>query len=108
MKEIFRHQELIYMKQYADVLEQAGVPTMIRNDLTMSCLSEIPIPEFFPNLCVNEEDAERAVEILNAHTDKMAEGADQEIVCEACGEVSPGNFDLCFACQKPLKPAKPC
>lgn len=108
MKEIFRHKELIYVKQYADVLEDAGVPTMVRNDLAMSGLSEIPIPEFYPNLCVNEEDAVRARETLNEHVDKMAAGAEVELTCSSCGEVNPGNFDVCFSCQEPLNPSVPC
>ena len=108
MKEIFRHRELIYVKQYADILEEAGVPTMIRNDLAMSGLTEIPIPEFYPNLCVNEEDAVKAVEILNSHADRMSEGAEEEVACAACGEVNPGNFDVCYSCQEPMNPAESC
>jgi len=108
MKELYRHRELINVKQYADVLEGAGIHTMIRNDLAMSGLSEIPIPEFYPNLCVNEEDAVRAREILNAHVDLMSKGSELETVCSSCGEVNPGNFEICFNCQEPLNQSLPC
>ncbi|MDB4570554.1 hypothetical protein N9Z95_05965 [Akkermansiaceae bacterium] len=51
MKEIYRHHEMINVANFRDVLLRAEIPCIIRNEtLAMSGITEIPIPEFFPNL----------------------------------------------------------
>ena len=73
---------------------------MIRNEhTTTSGVTEIPIPDLYPNLCViYDEDYQRAWEILNIAIKENAENMNKEITCSSCGEVNPGNFEICFAC----------
>ena len=53
MKELYRHKEHSTVAYYKSILESEGIPTMLRNEhTTMAGLSEIPIPEFYPNICV--------------------------------------------------------
>lgn len=104
MKELFRERELIKVSFYQQLLEAEGIATMIRNEhLTMSGLTEIPIPEFFPALCVlNDDDYEAAMEIIRTHLAADKEAADTESPCPSCGESNPDNFDICWSCEKPL------
>ena len=110
MKEIYRHHEMINVANFRDILLDAEIPCIIRNEsLAMSGITEIPIPEFFPNLCVmNDEDEDRALQLLKDHQARMSAGSDLERTCPACQEINPGNFDICFACQEPLTEIKPC
>ncbi len=89
---------------YRQILEAEGIAVMYRNEhLTMSGLSEIPIPEFYPNLCVmNDEDYSRAREILQKVIHEDGQNSDKEVKCPSCGEMNPGNFDFCFACEGAL------
>jgi hypothetical protein len=100
MKELFREQDITCVTYYKAVLEDSGIPTMIRNEyLTASGLTEIPIPEFFPALCVlNDEDCVQAVTIIREHLFENEKNADTEIACITCGETNPGNFDICWSC----------
>lgn len=104
MKELFREKDFTRVAYYQSLLEAEGIPTMIRNQhLAMSGLTEIPIPEFFPALCVmREEDYERAMEIIRTAFVENAKGVDEEKVCKACGETCPGNFDVCWSCGSEL------
>ena len=107
MKEIFRHRELHRVTRYLDILEDAGIETLLRNE-NLS-VTDAPIPEFFPNLCVlNDEEYPKAVKILGENDEEMAKGANMEVKCSSCGELNPGNFDVCFSCQKPLTQTKLC
>ena len=85
-------------------MEAEGIPTLIRNQhLTCAGLTEIPIPEFFPALCVmNDEDYEKAVQIIRSHLTAESPDADVEVPCPACGETNPGNFAQCWSCGAPL------
>ena len=100
MKELFREQDITRVSYYKAVLEDCGIPTMIRNEhLTMSGLSEIPIPEFFPALCVlNDDDYVEAVAIIREQLTAIQCNAESEITCGSCGETNPGNFEICWSC----------
>lgn len=104
MKELFRERDFTKVGYFQSVLEAEGIATIVRNKhLTMSGLSEIPIPEFFPALCVMEDiDYERAMEILRRRITENAKNAEIEVLCPACGETNPGNFDMCWACGSEL------
>ena len=107
MRELFREQDITRVSYYKAVLEGYGIPTMIRNEyLTGSGLSDIPIPEFFPALCVmQDEDYVQAVKIIREHLTANQKDADIEIVCVSCGETNPGNFDICWSCGNPVSGA---
>lgn len=100
MKELFREQDFTRVAFFQNVLEAKGIPTFIRNQhLTGSGLTEIPIPEFFPALCVmRDDDYESAVEIIRAHLVEDPAEVGIEVQCPACGEINPGNFAQCWMC----------
>lgn len=104
MKELFREQDITRVSYYRTVLEENGIPTMIRNEhLTVAGLTEIPIPEFFPALCVlNDEDYPQAVAIIREQLTANQRNADTEIACISCGEANPGNFEICWSCGNPV------
>lgn len=107
MREIFRHSELHRVTRYRDILEGAGISTLVRNEALS--VNEAPIPEFYPNLCVlNDEEFSRASQMLKEHDERMAVGAETELACPSCGEMNPGNFDSCFNCQEPMNSSTPC
>lgn len=104
MKELFREQDITRVSYFRNVLEEAGIPTLIRNEnLTNSGLSEIPIPEFFPALCVmNDDDYIPAVELIRSHLVADDASAAVDVPCPGCGEINPGNFELCWNCGAPI------
>ena len=100
MNELFRERDFTKVGYFHSVLEDEGIATIVRNKhLTMSGLTEIPIPEFFPALCVMDDgDYPRAMEIIRKRIIDNAVNADIEVKCPACGEMNPGNFDVCWSC----------
>lgn len=100
MKEIFREADFTRIGYCQSVLESAGIPTHVRNQDLVGIMTEVPIPEFFPALCVvNEGDYERAIMVLSDHFEKDKRRAeDGDVQCGKCGEESPGNFDACWNC----------
>jgi hypothetical protein len=100
MKELFREQDFTRVAFFQGLVEAEGIPTLIRNQhLTGSGLTEIPIPEFFPALCVlHDDDYVRAVQIIRKHLVEQNTEPQTEIPCPACGEINPGNFETCWSC----------
>ena len=104
MKELYRHKDHSTVAYYKSILESEGIAMMLRNEhTTMAGLSEIPIPEFFPNICVmNDEDYPRAWKILKQTMESNSKNSEIDVTCAACGEINPGNFDMCFSCGEVL------
>lgn len=104
MKELFRERDFTLIGYYQSVLESEGIPTFIRNQNAVTMMgTELPIPEFFPTLCVvNDEDYDTAMAIIkNRYTAESESGGAEEWTCEACNETNPGNFDICWSCESP-------
>ncbi|MEP2774816.1 MAG: DUF2007 domain-containing protein [Luteolibacter sp.] len=105
MKELFRERDITKVTFYQSLLEAAGIPTFIKNE-NLSTTEGVSIPDFFPALCVlNDEDFGAAGVLIKKHLEETEELYGTEIICTKCGEVSPGNFGSCWNCQAPLSPA---
>ena len=104
MKEIFRDINLTTVRYYKSLLEDEGIPAILRNEYaSTSGITGIPIPEFYPNICiVNEEDYPAALEILNHALHSNENNIEVEVTCPDCGEPNPGNFEICYLCNKLL------
>lgn len=105
MKEVFRHHEYIRVSHFRDLVEAAGIPTMLRNEHLVHGVVEIPITEFYPNLCVmNDDDYEAAWTIIRDALEAEKVHPGEDVKCPQCGEPNPGNFAECFSCQSALNP----
>ena len=109
MKEVFRHNEFIRVSMFRDLVEAAGIPTMLRNEHLVHGVVEIPITEFYPNLCVmNDEDYPAAWEIIHEVLESEKEAVGEDVICAKCGESNPSNFGECFSCQTALSHTTSC
>ena len=91
---------------YRNNLEAAGIATLIRNEhLVGAGMTEVPIPEFFPTLCVtNVEEYTKALKIMKQQATANETSTDLQTACPSCGGINPGNFDSCWSCEGLLKP----
>ncbi|RBP46263.1 putative signal transducing protein [Roseimicrobium gellanilyticum] len=105
MKELFRERDFTRVGLYRNMLETEGIPAVVLNENVETMTTMVPIPDFFPALCVvNDEDYERAVEVLEQNSVTDARLGQQQRVCPACQERSPGNFETCWSCGADLLP----
>jgi hypothetical protein len=101
MKELFRERDPALVGMYQSLLESAGIATHVRNRDLVVMVTEVPIPEFFPALCVvNDGDYDRALEILRAQRDASGPGERKATVegvpYETRGIMLSGVALLCF------------
>lgn len=97
MREVFVNQDHARVGFYKSVLEEAGIPNFVRNELGNN-ITELPSPIFFPALCVvRDEDYEEAMRILGEiYYGQPSQTADWR--CSKCTEEVPGTFDSCWQC----------
>ncbi len=83
------------------MLSVAGIEVRIFNEHLQGGLGELPFSEVYPELWLEDEaDAARARRILADYERPAFSRANQH--CRSCGEESPGAFEICWCCGKPL------
>ena len=97
MREVFYNQDHARVGFYKSVLEEAGIPNFVRNELANN-ITDMPSPLFFPVLCVvHDEDYDEAMRILGEiYYQQPTQRAEWR--CQKCGEELPGTFDSCWQC----------
>ena len=85
----------------ADRLNQAGIRAHVFNQHASSIVGDVPPDVAQPQVWLEREcDRERADVVLRSI--EADAGAAPPQRCAACGEESPGNFDLCWNCGRSL------
>jgi len=98
MRKIFVSHNLVEVESLKDLLEQAGIPSWIKNQRGSSLAGEVPFAEVFPELWIlNEADYDAAREFVEDwHTATPAASTDWS--CPGCGELHKKDFTACWNC----------
>lgn len=101
MIEIYTHQDYTRVGFMKSILDHAGIPCFIQNQHTNTIMSGIPVPLFYPKLCILDEtdfdEANRLV--LEAQGQLSTNGFVEAWQCHRCGEWVPGEFGSCWNCE---------
>ena len=105
LHEVYRDWDSAKVGLFNGLLQEAGIRTMLRN-WSGSNITEIPIPEFYPNICAfNEADAAHARQIISDYLHADTTGL-KNWICPNCGEEIDGGFSVCWSCQTPVEEAE--
>ena len=97
MKRIYSAPVLAMVENVKNVLELNGVKSTITNQYLSAGVGELPPIESWPQLWVEEEDAERASEIIRS-TGKDLNESEEVWVCPKCNEEVEEQFTECWNC----------
>ncbi len=82
-------------------LTHAGIEARVLNEHAQGGLGDIPFTHAYPEIWIMEEaDEARAREILTEF--ERAPSSPDTARCEACGEMNPQGFEICWRCGKPI------
>ena len=80
------------------LLDEAGIPSMIRNEHLAMALGELAPGDCSPQIWIlNDEDYARAKEIVDDLRTSNVKTA-QPWICSDCGEAIEGQFTSCWNC----------
>jgi hypothetical protein len=104
MFEVYQAKDLIEAELLLQRLRDRGIPSALRNGFLQGLLGELPL-SVRPTVCVLE-DRDQSAAMLCVREMEAALRAPElpELVCPACGDVSPGNFEECWKCRTELCP----
>lgn len=85
----------------ADRLNQLGIRAHVFNQHASSIVGDLPPDVAQPQVWIEREcDEQRALRVVAEFENAVPSAPD--VVCPACGETSPGTFDLCWNCGSSL------
>jgi hypothetical protein len=100
---VYRAGSLMEAQLVLDALNAGGVRATVRNEHVASLVGEIPQSAAWPEVWLSRaSDWDVAVAIVRKYEERRDTDNDTEVVCSACGEHSPSNFELCWRCRAPL------
>ena len=97
MKRIYTAANLADAHLVRDLLQQAGIATHLFNEYAMAALGEVPMGSAYPQLWITQLHQERHARAVIADYEKRSPQTSVKH-CFACGEISPGEFELCWNC----------
>jgi hypothetical protein len=88
-----------------DLLKESLIRAEIRNENLVGLAGLLPEAATLPTIWVEHEDNwERARAIVDEFEARRLEPPPPDILCPACRETNPGNFELCWKCRAELPP----
>lgn len=82
------------------MLDDAGIPSFIKNEFIQGASGEIPPHEALPEVwLINPDDTHLAEQMLEQVEKDLAAIGDEEWVCPTCKELNEGEFVICWQCQ---------
>lgn len=86
-----------------EMLEQEGIPCVVRNRALSMTAGEVPPIETWPSLwVVDDAQVPQAQQLIAAVMND--EGAGEPWTCPQCGEEVDGHFAACWRCARPDLP----
>lgn len=98
MIKVFVSPSLVEVESLQDILEQSGIPCIVKNKFSTYLAGAVPFVEIFPEIWVlHDEDVPKAKDILAY----WAQGAPEKgppWTCSDCGELHSQEFASCWQC----------
>jgi hypothetical protein len=102
MIKVFEDFDITLVGHYQSVLESNGIDTFMKNQFGTSGAGELPFVEVVPQLWVlNENDAERALALIDEMHEPLNQEELQDWKCPACGTPLEAAFTHCWKCSSP-------
>lgn len=97
MKLIYTHENRLFVANIQNLLEQASIVSIWKNEHASSAIGELAPISAWPELwLVNDNDYDRAYAIIQA---ALAQHNLPEWICTRCKEINDPAFDYCWNCQ---------
>ncbi|HMJ11910.1 MAG TPA: DUF2007 domain-containing protein [Polyangiaceae bacterium] len=101
MQRLYRASNLAEAHLLKDLLEEDGLGACIVNENLWPLAGELPFGSVVPEVwVVDSRDVFMARAVLRDYLERKAQAPREDRTCNACGETSPSNFELCWRCRR--------
>ena len=101
MERLYRASDLAEAHLLRDLLEEDGLHACVVNEHLYPLAGEVPFGLVLPEVWVTDSrDLFMARAVLKEYLERKNEPVVGERRCQACGEESPANFEVCWRCRR--------
>ena len=75
------------------LLESAGINARVFNENAQGAIGELPVTAAWPDVWIVQDCQFRAARVLIQYNESSS---GSELLCNSCGEISPGRFKMCW------------
>jgi len=101
VKRIYTAANLADAHLVRDLLQQVGIAAHIFNEYAMAAMGDVPLGSAYPQVWITQLHQEQHARAVIADYEQRPPQTTLK-TCLACGETSPGEFELCWNCGKAL------
>ena len=80
-------------------LESVGIDARVFNENAQGAIGELPVTDTWPDVWIVQDHQFRATRAVIEYYEFSSENA---LLCNSCGEISPGRFEVCWQCRAVL------
>ena len=80
-------------------LESVGIKARVFNENAQGAIGELPVTDTWPDVWIVQNYQFRAA---RAVIECYESSSENELLCNSCGEISPGRFEVCWQCNAVL------
>lgn len=99
MQKFFSSHDRVAVHQVKQMLDDAGVPVLLKNDFIQGAIGEIPVVDNDIEVWLVDSSWEKRADKLLQDWQSSRVIDDIPWDCTACGAENEGNFGVCWACQ---------
>lgn len=100
MKLVYTHSIRTMVSNVKNILEQAGIETILRNEYAQGGIGEVsPFDSWMEVWVRHDQDLARAKEITAEHVQRLAQEDGIEWACNQCTEMNASSFEYCWNCR---------
>lgn len=97
MKLVYTHENRLLVSNAHNLLEQAGIECVWKNEFAASAIGELAPISSWPELwVVNDAHSERAAALIET---AFSSSSLPQWICSQCQEMNEPAFDYCWRCQ---------
>ncbi|MEM0910648.1 MAG: DUF2007 domain-containing protein [Pseudomonadota bacterium] len=103
MKRFYQDYNTVKVYQVKQLLADAGIDCIVRNELIQGAAGEIPLNEALPEVwLVDGEWDKKAAQLLEKFEREQQQISDaSEWTCSECNTINEADFGICWHCQSP-------
>ena len=80
-------------------LESVGINARVFNENAQGAIGELSVTDTWPDVWIVQNHQFHAARTV---IERYEASSENELLCNACGEISPGRFEVCWQCQAVL------
>lgn len=101
MKRVYTAPNLPDAHLLRDLLQHAGIPAHVFNENANSLVGFLPVSAGLPQVWISQPHQEtHARSVIADYQTRLP--VHQSHQCQACGELNPGEFEVCWNCGEGL------